>query len=266
MWEPRFLRAYSWCGVRGPALAPPSIVQSRIAALGAAGLFLLAGCSAPIEGEDLDVSGSAQVGSRALPSFEAMWAAYPHGDADEIKASIGGKVNASWITNTCTIRVSHALNEAGFMIPQGPASGVSGLHTVTGANGNQYAYRVKEFDAWLRANVGAPSLTVKATGGTGVDRAQFKGRRGIIMFEVAFSDATGHFDLWNSFAPAHDEYFARARTVSLWDAPTSTPLPEEPTDDAPAPTEPSESSEASPSPSSEPTVPARDSFEDNIEP
>jgi len=47
------------------------------------------------------------------PSFDAMRKAYPKGTVAEVKKLIGGKVNATWITNTCVIRVSRALNYSG---------------------------------------------------------------------------------------------------------------------------------------------------------
>jgi len=38
------------------------------------------------------------------PSFEEMQKAYPKGIAAKVKESIGGKMDAIWITNTCVIR------------------------------------------------------------------------------------------------------------------------------------------------------------------
>lgn len=190
-----------------------------------ASALALSACSAPVvDDEGVDATGSEQVARRSLPSFDAMLDAYPSGDA---KTTIGGKVDAKWITNLCTIRVSHSLNEAGFLLPKGPSDG---LNTVTGANGKNYAYRVRELDAWLRKHVGPPSITVKSEGEAGVDRKPFEGRRGIIVFDVAtFATATGHFDLWNAYSPAGSQYFSQARSVSLWEAPSDRPLPEPPT-------------------------------------
>lgn len=189
----------------------------RNALFGAIGLVCLAGCGAPPPDDEERGSTESAQARRSLPSFDAMWAAYPHGDSETVKAMIGGRVDAAWITNTCTVRVSHALNEAGFLIPKGPANDVAGLHTVSGGNGNQYAYRVLELKAWLRANVGRPTITVESSSGVGVDSIPFVGLRGIIMFEVDFSDADGHFDLWNEDRVAHEEYFADATSVSLWE-------------------------------------------------
>jgi hypothetical protein len=156
------------------------------------------------------------VQQRTLPSFDAMWNAFPHGEADDVKGLIGGRVNADWITNTCTIRLSRALNEAGFLLPRGPANSQPGLHTVTGADGNNYAYRVAEMRDYLVKTVGQPLITQS---GSAIDPAAFAGRKGIIAFSVPFSDATGHLDLWDGNQPAHGEYFSKATKVEFWPAP-----------------------------------------------
>ncbi len=45
----------------------------------------------------------------------------------------------------------------------------------------------------------------------------FAGQKGIVCFRVkGWSDATGHFDLWDGARPRHAEYFASASAVMLW--------------------------------------------------
>ena len=46
------------------------------------------------------------------PKFQDLWDNYPDMDGDYVKQMIGGQVNADWITNTCAIRTSRALNYA----------------------------------------------------------------------------------------------------------------------------------------------------------
>ncbi len=163
----------------------------------------------PLDGDDTALElGKGDGARRTLPPFDAMWSAYPSGEAEEVKRLIGGSVNADWITNTCTIRLSRALNYAGFTVP----GAVPGLSTVRGGDGKRYAYRVAEMRRYLRAVLGPPTVV-----GTGADRAKFAGKKGLIMFDVRiWSDATGHFDLWDGSGPAHAEYFDQATTVQLW--------------------------------------------------
>jgi hypothetical protein len=158
---------------------------------------------------------------QALPSFQKMWDAYPAMPSDpQAQAYIGGAVNAAWITNACTIRLSRALNYAGLVVPQGPAMASAGLHTVVGGDGMNYAFRVAEMRDYLVRTVGPPLITQTASPGrAGVDPSAFAGKKGIIAFTVPFSDATGHFDLWDGSKPAHAEYFSRATKVEFWETP-----------------------------------------------
>ncbi len=144
---------------------------------------------------------------RALPPFSDLWSNYPHGDAAAAKAAVGGNLNLDWVTNTCVIRVCHALILSGFEI-----TSAHGMSTARGGNGERYGFRVREFDGWLRAEVGAPTTSVASP-----NAGHFGGQRGIICFEVTgWSDATGHFDLWDGTSAAHGEYFNLSHEAHLW--------------------------------------------------
>lgn len=152
-----------------------------------------------------------------LPDFRTLWLGYPRGSSTEVKAKIGGRVNYDWITNTCTIRTSHAFNYAGAKIPQGH----DGLGTTDGADGLRYAYRVAEFRRYLEGRYGPPSHVVKGAAGT-ISAAQFADRQGLICFEVeAWSDATGHLDMWNGTRAISGAYFDKAHEVAIWEAATT---------------------------------------------
>jgi len=128
------------------------------------------------------------------------------GSSEEVKRKIGGNVNASWITNTCVIRMSYAFNKSFSPIPNGWA----GLTTVKGGDGKRYAFRVAEFKPYLVGKYGKPDVT-------GTTAAEFSGKKGIIMFDVqGWSDATGHFDLWDGSQARNHEYFAQSSKVYLW--------------------------------------------------
>jgi len=148
-----------------------------------------------------------------LRDFDPLWKAYPTGTADEVKARIGGAVNADWITNTCAIRVSRALNYGGMPVPHG----VRGLSTVKGGDGKSYAIRVRELKSWLESVFGPPAITHAYAGAGGPAPAEILGRTGIICFDVdGWDDATGHFDLWNGERCANHAYFEVASAVHLW--------------------------------------------------
>jgi hypothetical protein len=186
--------------------------------------LLAAGCAAPSSNdEDLDPLDEAESEVTAtpqkVPAFTAMWNAYPNGGAEQVKDLIGGAVDADWITNTCTIRMSRALNYADAPVPRGPSMDAAGLHTVTGSDKKNYGFRVAEFRNYLRKTYGAPTLDVTTETTMGVDPARFANKKGIIVFEVhTWTDATGHADLWNGTEPAHAAYFELASRVQLWSA------------------------------------------------
>lgn len=149
-----------------------------------------------------------------LPVFTKLWDNYPNShDTAAVKKEIGGNVDAAWITNTCTIRLSRALNYAGSKVP----AAFPGLNVVRGADKLFYAFRVKEMNKYMTAHFGASTHT--SLGGAD-GRTAVAGKRGIIMFDVqGWNDATGHFDLWNGVGPRYSEYFDKAREVKLWVCP-----------------------------------------------
>ncbi|MFP6686524.1 MAG: type VI secretion system amidase effector protein Tae4 [Polyangiaceae bacterium] len=144
---------------------------------------------------------------RGLPSFSQLWSNFPRGTSEQAKAAIGGNLNLGWVTNTCVIRVCHALNLSGWAIASAP-----GLSTARGGNGQRYAFRVSEFRSYLGGEAGPPTQVVASP-----RAAQFGGQRGIICFEVSgWADASGHFDLWDGSQCAHAEYFSQSHEVAFW--------------------------------------------------
>lgn len=153
-----------------------------------------------------------------LKNFEKMWDAYPApgGSADEAKHIIGGRATSDGIDNTCVLRVSRAFNYSGNLIPR---SSTDEILTIKGGDGRNYAIRVREFTRYMRRKYGAPSYEHEypAPGGGEVP-ASFKGRQGVIIFEVeGWTDATGHADLWNGTTCRHHCYFNKASRVMLWE-------------------------------------------------
>jgi hypothetical protein len=155
---------------------------------------------------------------RGLPDFDTLLKNFPNpaDDADTVKSTIGGSVDAAWITNTCAIRMSRTLNYSGIPLPPK----FTGLNVVAGADGKWYAYRQRELRRWMQLNFGQPMLRHKPSTGQ-ISRADFSLGKGIIGFDIHFSNATGHVDLWDGTSYTHeavdaDDYFALATTVVLW--------------------------------------------------
>ena len=158
-----------------------------------------------------------------LHKWAPLWAEYPDyinfPDSGEVKKAIGGGVSADWITNTCAIRLSRALNYNGFAVP----ANFPGLLTIKGADGKRYALRVREMRGWLEHQLGKPEFDEKKKVGAAFDRSKLASMSGIICFDVAFPDATGHLDLWDgkSFSNEYKmskDYWVNASRISLWKA------------------------------------------------
>jgi hypothetical protein len=156
-----------------------------------------------------------------LPKFSALQAQYPdyitYPDSSEVKKLIGGAVDEDWITNTCAIRLSRTLNYNGIPVP----AGFPGMKTVKGGDGKRYAFRVREIRKWLTHKLGAPQFDIKKKAGAAFDKTPIAALLGIIGFDIAFKDATGHLDLWNgsSFTSEYkttQDYFTSATRIWVW--------------------------------------------------
>lgn len=154
--------------------------------------------------------------ARQLPPWRALYDNYAGDEesSEDFRARIGGEVDNAQLTNTCVLRTSEAFNLAGHAIPRGRA----GLYTVRGADKRNYAARVAEFRKYMINVFGQPDVVRTPPKGRpiGVDTKDFVGLRGVLCFEVSFSDATGHFTLWDGSRAVHGDYFNRAFRVSLW--------------------------------------------------
>lgn len=92
---------------------------------------------------------------------------------------------------------------------------------MSGSDKKWYAFRVTEFVTYMTKEYGAPKLvSVGLAGSRQPAQQHFPVRGGIIAFEVAgWSNATGHFDLWDGLKCIHEAYFDKASKVMLWEAP-----------------------------------------------
>lgn len=135
------------------------------------------------------------------PSFTAAWTASqriydPSNPGAKVARVIGGNVEKNinnpdakqrW-DNTCAVRMSYILGEAGLMIPS-----ISG-QTVSGADGRRYFFRVRDLIAFLKHRWGKAEVVEYPASGGGA----LAGKRGVILFEVSgWSNAQGHATLFD---------------------------------------------------------------------
>ena len=136
----------------------------------------------------------------------------------QVKKEIGGAVNASWITNTCAIRLSRTLNYNGAQVP----GNFNGMSTVRGGDKLNYAFRVREMRKWLSYKLGTPDFDLEKQAGKKFDKKDLSSKLGIIAFDISFADATGHMDLWDgkNFSSEHTtskSYWDSAKRITLWE-------------------------------------------------
>ena len=154
------------------------------------------------------------------PTWKQFTGAYldytRHPDSAAVKRAIGGNVNAAYIKNTCAVRLSRGLNYSGVLVP----AKFPGLTTVSGADKKRYALRVTEMRKWLTVVLGDPDFDQSKAVGSSFDKTRLRDYRGILAFDIAFSDASGHFDSFSGTAFSNEhmvpDYWTKASRISLW--------------------------------------------------
>jgi hypothetical protein len=158
-----------------------------------------------------------------LPGFSKLkdeYLDYVRYSSQQVLEKIGGKVNDNNFENTCAVRLSRTLNYNSIKLP--PPSQSGGMSVVSGADGNWYAFRVNELQDWLLKTVGNPTFDSPKEAGVPFDKNLVSQLNGIIKFNIRFSDATGHLDLWDgrSFtseqAQIAQDYWSKATRISIW--------------------------------------------------
>jgi hypothetical protein len=98
-----------------------------------------------------------------------------------------------------------------------------GMSTIRGGDGKRYAFRVREIRTWLMNKLSKPQFDHKKAENADFDKTTLKAIKGIIGFDIHFSDATGHLDLWDglTFSSEHSavgDYWKRATRIWVWQA------------------------------------------------
>jgi hypothetical protein len=125
-----------------------------------------------------------------MPLFDDLKVTYPHQSKEDLFAGMGGEwpslIGNPNYRNTCAIRLSIALNAAGYAIPGKFREGITG-------SGENIVIKLKTMWDCMTERFGTFSWGMSKNPGSPV---QIPPRQGVICYHAAFSDATGHFDLW----------------------------------------------------------------------
>lgn len=148
------------------------------------------------------------------PDFTTAWTSflrvYGDGSLEHVANFLGGKVktniDAGFFKNACALRMSHVLNDSGIRVPR------LGGKTVSGDDGKQYLFRVKDLLEFIEQHLDAPDETV-----ANPSESNFAHKRGLLVFEVTvWSDATGHATLWDGSQCADHCYFPKSKRAFFW--------------------------------------------------
>jgi hypothetical protein len=148
------------------------------------------------------------------PTLANLWAHFPdhiqYPNLKSLYTMLGGGAERNINTpgfgaegNTCASRLSIAFNRSVAPISSRIAA-ASGAKTLTAADGSSIIFRVADFRKYLLRTLGKPTID-----NTSPYDSAFRGRRGVIAFNVNWNNATGHIALWNGLTyrePAHDNY------------------------------------------------------------
>lgn len=146
-------------------------------------------------------------------TFKSLRDAYPVMPKPQLFAQLGGQwpglVADDNYKNTCAIRLSVALRKAGATIPTKYKEAIDG----TGA---ALVVKVKTMGLFVQELLHKPYWGVSKLVGSDV---RIPGVQGIIVYHAAWSNATGHFDLWtgSGFVGAFDlNDVADGYDIALW--------------------------------------------------
>ena len=158
---------------------------------------------------------------RNRPNLQVMWENYLYDRPEGIWSEIGGLVERNgnlpfdqgrW-TNACTVRLSHMLNKAGFKVPQIDAQ------TVSGANRDQYFFRLADMETYIIEVYGEPDVAILDGSGNSFD---LPAKPGIVLLDLPDNSFTGHITVWNGAGTVDGAEIGGYR-VLFWELPCFIP-------------------------------------------
>ena len=135
------------------------------------------------------------------PAFNAAWAAaqriYDPANpgvkvakliGENVEKNINNPTAAQRWDNTCAVRMSYILSQAGMSMPS-----IRG-QTVSGSDGKKYFFRVRDLIDFLQQRWGKAEVVQYPA----ADGGALAGKQGVILFEVSgWSNAQGHATLFD---------------------------------------------------------------------
>ncbi len=153
--------------------------------------------------------------------FSDLWNVYPTVPTKhELFERLGGGwpalVGNNNYDNTCTVRLSVALIEAGQLIPSDLAQSDGGHKD---AQGRHMIIKVPTAKRLLERLLGPSTWGTSKAIGADIGDGLIPAWTGVLLYLVPNSDANGHVDLWNKdrcTIDCHNTYARAASSVELW--------------------------------------------------
>jgi hypothetical protein len=127
-------------------------------------------------------------------TFDALSSSYPNESKSDLFASLGGDwpglINDNNYKNTCCIRLSLAILGAGGSISPKYREAVAG-------DGRPLIIKVASMGKYLNDTLGPSYWGMSKNPGSPINAGNLPKVTGIIVYHAAWSNATGHFDLWS---------------------------------------------------------------------
>jgi hypothetical protein len=155
--------------------------------------------------------------------FDTLWSNYPlESQADLFNNVLGGGwpalLNNPNYANTCTVRLSVTFSRSGLLVPVALGQQDGGL---TDQNGNSIATRVPTGEQLVRNYFGDYFWGISHNPGDPIDLSQLPSQRGILIYRVNATDASGHIDLWDGSGcrfDCHAQFAVSCYAMALWSA------------------------------------------------
>lgn len=129
-------------------------------------------------------------------SFYDLSEYYPTLPKSDLFSALGGqwpqlKNNPNY-NNTCAIRLSVALKMAGLPVPNQFKEAIDG-------KGNPLILKVVTMSKFLESSLGPQYWGMSKEPSVPLKMSHIPKISGIIVYHASWSDATGHFDLWDGY-------------------------------------------------------------------
>ncbi len=159
----------------------------------------------------------------SYPSYSDVYRSFPKNNdglvmgGEDVFKMVGGEVLEYSSNNACALRLSIALNNSGYPIPEDIMVNGTRIRTFKGKNGNNYIISAKEMKMWITYKMGIPGIRERKNFGS-----KIRGEKGILIMTPHSSrefKATGHVTIYDGNKCLDNCHYDRkdlTHSIELW--------------------------------------------------